>query len=109
MGDIDEMRGDNNPISKSVRHVLESSSIDGATSASPPRKQRQLEPYELEALRLFASGRSADEMATELSVSKSMAHHYLRIAGRKLGARNRVHAVALAVRMGLVKPTRLND
>ncbi len=32
-----------------------------------------------------------------------MVHHYLRIAARKLGARNRVHAVAIAVRMGLVR------
>jgi DNA-binding CsgD family transcriptional regulator len=34
-----------------------------------------------------------------------MALHYLRVAARKLGARNRVHAVALAVRSGLIKPS----
>ncbi|HZT26189.1 MAG TPA: helix-turn-helix transcriptional regulator [Pseudolabrys sp.] len=65
---------------------------------------RQLDENELEALRLFASGRSTDEMAVALGVSKSMVQHYLRVASRKLGARNRVHAVALAVRVGLVKP-----
>jgi DNA-binding CsgD family transcriptional regulator len=27
------------------------------------------------------------------------------VAARKLGARNRVHAVAIAVRMGLIKPS----
>jgi DNA-binding CsgD family transcriptional regulator len=63
---------------------------------------RPLEKNELEALTLFASGRSGDEMAVALGVSKSMAQHYLRVATRKLGARNRVHAVAIAVRDGLI-------
>jgi DNA-binding CsgD family transcriptional regulator len=63
---------------------------------------RQLDPNELEALTLFANGKSADEIASALQVSQSMAHHYLRVAARKLGARNRVHAVAIAARTGLV-------
>jgi len=66
---------------------------------------RPLDRSELEALTLFANGKSADEIATALGVSQSMAHHYLRVAARKLGARNRVHAVAIAVRMGLVHVT----
>jgi DNA-binding CsgD family transcriptional regulator len=65
-----------------------------------------LDPNEIEALRLFANGKTADEMAVALGVSKSMSQHYLRVAARKLGARNRVHAVAIAVRMGLVTPSR---
>ena len=65
---------------------------------------RSLEDNELEALRLFADGKSADEIAASLATSKSMAQHYLRVAARKLGARNRVHAVALAVEFGIVKP-----
>jgi DNA-binding CsgD family transcriptional regulator len=66
---------------------------------------RPLDRNELEALRLFANGRSADEIAVMLEVSKSMALHYLRVAARKLGGRNRVHAVAIAVRTGLIKPS----
>lgn len=112
MGDIgDPIRGDRDQNNEPTTHQqlsLDASNIDRPAAASPPRKMRQLDPYELEALRLFAAGRSTDEMASELGVSKSMAQHYLRIASRKLGARNRVHAVALAVRMGLVKPTRPN-
>jgi DNA-binding CsgD family transcriptional regulator len=65
---------------------------------------RQLDPNELEALSLFANGRTSDEIAAALNVSRSMAQHYLRVAARKLGARNRVHAVALAVRLELIKP-----
>ncbi|HZP75510.1 MAG TPA: helix-turn-helix transcriptional regulator [Pseudolabrys sp.] len=66
---------------------------------------RPLDETELAALHLFANGRSTDEIAATLSVSKSVATHYLRVAARKLGARNRVHAVAIAVRQGLVKPS----
>ena len=43
-------------------------------------------------------------MAIALDMSKSAAQYYLRVAARKLGARNRVHAVAIAVELGLVKP-----
>jgi len=64
---------------------------------------RSLDAKELEALKLFATGRTADEMAIALSVSKSVAQHYVRVAARKLGARNRVNAVAIAVQMGLIK------
>ena len=66
---------------------------------------RPLDKNELASLTLFAAGKSADEIASTLSVSQSMAHHYLRIAARKLGARNRVYAVAIAVSTGLVDPT----
>ena len=64
---------------------------------------RILDELEVEALTLFASGKTADEMAVALGMSKSTALHYLRVAARKLGARNRVHAVAIAVQKGLIK------
>jgi len=64
---------------------------------------RSLDDIELKALKLFASGRTADEMAIALGMSRSAAQYYLRLAARKLGARNRVHAVAIAVELGLVK------
>jgi DNA-binding CsgD family transcriptional regulator len=63
---------------------------------------RPLDLDELEALRLFANGKTADEIAIALSVSKSIGQHYLRVAARKLGARNRVHAVAIAIQKGLI-------
>lgn len=66
---------------------------------------RPLDQNELDALTLFANGQTADEIAARLKVSKSMAQHYLRVAARKLGARNRVHAATIAVRMGLIDPT----
>jgi DNA-binding CsgD family transcriptional regulator len=67
---------------------------------------RQLDSNELEALKLFANGRTTEEIAVTLDVSKSGALYYLRVAARKLGARNRVHAVAIAACSGLIKPSR---
>lgn len=64
----------------------------------------QLEPKELEALSLFANGMSADEISVALAVTKNMARYYLHVAARKLGARNPVHAVTLAVESGVVIP-----
>jgi DNA-binding CsgD family transcriptional regulator len=66
---------------------------------------RELESNEIQALQMFANGRSADEIAAALDISKSIAQHYLRVAARKLEARNRIHAVAIAVKMGLIEPT----
>ena len=68
---------------------------------------RPLGSNEIEALSLFANGRTAEEVAVILGMSRSMALHHLRVAARKLGARNRVHAVAIAVRLGLIKPSRV--
>jgi LuxR family transcriptional regulator len=64
---------------------------------------RELDRNEIQALQMFGNGRSADEIAAALGVSKSIAQHYLRVAARKLEARNRIHAVAIAVRMGLIE------
>jgi len=77
----------------------------GASARNANVLKRPLDDNELEALTLFANGKSADEIALALSVGQGMAHHYLRLAARKLGARNRVHAVAVAVRNGLIQPT----
>lgn len=65
---------------------------------------RELDPSEIQALQMFANGRSADEIADALGVSKSIAQHHLRVAARKLEARNRIHAVAIAVKLGLIEP-----
>jgi DNA-binding CsgD family transcriptional regulator len=77
------------------------------TSIPPTRTMRPLDTNELEALTLFAIGKTADEIAITLGVSQSMANHYVRIAARKLGGRNRVHAVAIAVSTGVIDPARV--
>ena len=63
---------------------------------------RPLDKSELEALTLFANGKSVEEISASLKVSRSSVQYYLTIAARKLDARNRVHAVTIAVRRGLI-------
>jgi LuxR family quorum sensing-dependent transcriptional regulator len=72
-----------------------------------PRRQhsRELTERELEALRLAAQGKSSKEMVEGLglSISKKTMDGRLHSAVHKLGARNRTHAVALALRNKLIE------
>jgi DNA-binding CsgD family transcriptional regulator len=61
-----------------------------------------LTPREIEVLRLGADGATSEEIATTLHLTEhTVKSHLKRILG-KLGARNRTHAVAVALRSGLI-------
>ena len=62
----------------------------------PPR----LSPREREVLALTATGLTAEDVGTQLGVSVETVRTHTRNAVRKLGARNRLHAVVLASRSG---------
>lgn len=66
--------------------------------AAPPR----LTPREIECLRLLAGGESTKRVAHRLAISIKTAQHHVANARKKLGARNSVHAVALAVAQGIL-------
>lgn len=57
---------------------------------------------ELIGLTLAANGFAASEIASRLSVSEAEIEVALQDAAQKLGARNRVHAVTIAIRKGLI-------
>lgn len=57
---------------------------------------------ELIGLTLVGNGMQSAEVATRLSVSEREIETLLFCAQRKLGAKNRVHAVAIAIRQGLI-------
>lgn len=57
---------------------------------------------ELIGLTLVANGFAAPEIASRLSMNEAEAELILRGAERKLGACNRLNAVAIAVRQGLI-------
>lgn len=62
----------------------------------------QLTPREQEVLRLIAEGLATREVAMKLSYSERTIKNVLHDVAMKLGARSRSHAVAHAVREGLI-------
>ncbi len=58
---------------------------------------------ESEVLRWVANGKSAWEIGEILHITKRTVDEHVQTAVRKLGAANRTHAVALALRDGLIK------
>jgi DNA-binding CsgD family transcriptional regulator len=71
----------------------------------------QLSPREREITHLMAEGGTADAIALELGVSTETVRTHVRNVIRKLQARNRVHAIALALERGEIAlaPTRAID
>lgn len=70
--------------------------------AEPPRRRVELTERELQVLRGMADGKSNAEIGRELFVSEDTVKTHARRLFRKLGARDRAHAVASAFRAGLV-------
>ncbi|WP_188911416.1 helix-turn-helix transcriptional regulator [Salinarimonas ramus] len=63
----------------------------------------RLSPRELEALQWAAEGRTEDEIGDLMTISTHGVEKHMRAARRKLGARNRTHAVAEAIRRGIIR------
>jgi DNA-binding NarL/FixJ family response regulator len=63
-------------------------------------KVSQLSPRERQVMHLMAEGRTADGVAGELVVSVETVRTHVRNAIGKLQARNRVHAIAVALERG---------
>jgi len=66
-----------------------------ATSRVP-----QLSPREREIMHLMAEGRTAEAIGLEITVSVETVRTHVRNVIRKLQARNRVHAIAIALERG---------
>lgn len=58
---------------------------------------------ELECLKLTANGLTSEEIASRLKLSVHTANQYLTNTTQKLNAVNRMHAVAKALRLGLIE------
>jgi LuxR family quorum sensing-dependent transcriptional regulator len=57
---------------------------------------------EREVLSLLADGLGLDEIAERLGIGAETARTHARKAGERLGAANRTHAVAIAIRRKLI-------
>jgi DNA-binding NarL/FixJ family response regulator len=80
--------------------------VDATLGASLITRRRDiaaiLSGREAEVLQLLADGHTTESAATALFLSPATVRSYVENAMHKLDARNRVHAVATALRMGLV-------
>ena len=75
--------------------------VDPRVDRSPPSGAAPaLSPREREVLTLMAGGLTAEQVATRLAVGVETVRTHVRNAVPKLGARNRVHAIALALERG---------
>ena len=74
----------------------------GVAEAQPTGRRLTLTERELQVLRGMADGKSNAEIGRELFVSEDTVKTHARRLYRKLGARDRAHAVAAGFRAGLV-------
>jgi DNA-binding NarL/FixJ family response regulator len=74
----------------------------GVADAQPATRRLTLTERELQVLRGMADGKSNAEIGRELFVSEDTVKTHARRLFRKLGARDRAHAVAAGFRAGLV-------
>ena len=71
---------------------------DGIGASPTPLSRR-----EQEVLTSIAAGADLEQIAEELSISLHTVRKHVMNAYRKLGAHNRAHAIALAMRQGLIE------
>jgi DNA-binding NarL/FixJ family response regulator len=62
-----------------------------------------LTPREIDVLRLVAFGNPNKEIAAQLSISEETVKSYIKNILSKLGANDRTHAVAIAVKRGVIE------
>ena len=67
------------------------------------KNSQLLTPRELEVMGWVARGKSASEIAGILKITKRTVDEHAQTAMRKLGAANRTHAVAIAVRDRIIE------
>jgi DNA-binding NarL/FixJ family response regulator len=92
-------------LSPSVtRRVIERAAEHPSPDVSAHARLGDLTPRELEVLVLIAQGLSNGEIASSLVVEESTVKTHVRRILRKLGLRDRVHAVIFAYESGLARP-----
>jgi DNA-binding CsgD family transcriptional regulator len=80
------------------RHRTRSGGTRSNTHRAARAKAHSLTTREVEVLTWVAQGKSAWEIGEILDIAKRTVDEHVQTAVRKIGAANRVHAVALAIR-----------
>ena len=73
-----------------------------ADPPAPPERPAGLSDRDVEVLRLMAAGESTASIARDLAYSESTIKNVIHAIVHELGARNRAHAVAMALRAELI-------
>jgi LuxR family maltose regulon positive regulatory protein len=92
-------------LDKVLRGVTEETPAPGAPTGTAPGRMRLVVPLtrkEIQVLKLAAEGLSNDALAQRLFVAETTVRTHLRNIHVKLDVRNRVEAVAVARRLGLI-------
>lgn len=97
---------DLNPRSKPALHLMAMYSFERIRRLLDPRPAAPalLTPREREVIAWASQGKSAWEIGEILNITQRTAEEHLATAARKLGAVNRTHAVALAIRRKIINP-----
>jgi len=74
-------------------------------STAPPRPHPHLTPRQNEVLHLLAHGRSTEQIADELHLSRETVRNHVRRMLIALDAHSRIEALAVAHREGILRPT----
>lgn len=87
-----------------VRSLTSAPRITVMPAPRPTGDRSALTPRELDVLRLVGAGMTTREVSVELGISpKTVENHKQRIFS-KLGVQNQAHAVAVAMRSGMLSP-----
>jgi DNA-binding CsgD family transcriptional regulator len=77
--------------------------FDAVVRIRPGNSQPSLSPREQECLKLTANGYTSEDIAKLLKLSVHTTNQYLANTAQKLNAVNRMHAVAKALRLGIIE------
>ena len=86
----------------SERRALRFEPAPEPVPVEPAQWPLALTPREAQVLRLAADGATSEEIAAALHLTEHTVKSHLKRIQGKLGARNRTHAVAVALRSGLI-------
>jgi DNA-binding CsgD family transcriptional regulator len=77
--------------------------VDSSSGGKSLERVQKLSPREKDVLTLISTGQRRAQVADSLKISESTLRVYIDSARHKLGALNVFHAVAIAVKTGIIK------
>lgn len=92
------------PIDFDILEVIVNSRLKGILRTSPQQPQSELSEREITALMWTARGKTSDDIAVVMNISKRTVDFHLNNARTKLGATNRIEAAVKAAMDGLIEP-----